>query len=153
MNFAFLPAILHCDILCFIRFQMSFSDFKELTGFTGSELAELAGKCFKDAQIIHGHTFYQGQNRHTYAQTTLTFRGKKYHFRKGQLSLFLKMVRDGEDMAIWDKNKGVSHLCHSKSCITPEHLVLETSEQNRERDECNNRGYCVEHGGREKCIF
>ncbi len=37
----------------------------------------------------------------------------------------------------------VSHLCHRTRCIRPDHLTLESGEQNRERAHCKNQSQCT----------
>lgn len=37
----------------------------------------------------------------------------------------------------------VSHICHCKSCVKPEHLVLENHETNMERMHCISQGVCT----------
>lgn len=63
-----------------------------------------------------------------------------------------KLLRD--DVPRYD-SRGileVSHLCHNKICIKPQHLVLESHEQNCERKRCECLGYCtLEHVP--PCIF
>ena len=114
----------------------SFRDLKSITDLTQAETDELKQRCFKDCQEIDGHILYKGQDGPNYSQITFTLRSKRYHLRKAQLSLFLKLKEVGYDMASWTMDMSTSHLCHKKACIKPEHLVLETNEENRERDGC-----------------
>ena len=37
----------------------------------------------------------------------------------------------------------VSHLCHNKLCLNPQHLCLETNIVNRERQHCVNQNSCT----------
>ena len=39
----------------------------------------------------------------------------------------------------------VSHLCHCKSCLNPDHLVLEPGPTNLERKMCKKSGVCIGH--------
>lgn len=49
-------------------------------------------------------------------------------------------------------NLEVSHLCHNKLCIRPDHLILESHEANCERKSCQLLGQCVRHHD-PPCIF
>ena len=37
----------------------------------------------------------------------------------------------------------VSHICHHRRCVNPEHLVLEAAQTNAERNFCKNNGICL----------
>ena len=39
----------------------------------------------------------------------------------------------------------VSHLCHNKSCINPDHLVMEAHEVNMQRVHCVSQGLCTKN--------
>lgn len=47
----------------------------------------------------------------------------------------------------------VSHLCHQRLCMTPEHLVLEPKAVNSERTHCVRQGHCSHHGEHPDCLF
>ena len=55
--------------------------------------------------------------------------------------------KDGQDHILH-----VSHLCHTKRCINPDHLVLEANIINSERTTCASQGVCT---GRHQppCMF
>lgn len=38
----------------------------------------------------------------------------------------------------------VSHLCHNKSCVKSDHLVLESNATNISREKCSRIGTCTE---------
>lgn len=46
----------------------------------------------------------------------------------------------------------VSHLCHKRTCVNPDHLVLETHGTNAERRHCNAQGLCTA-GHEPHCLF
>ena len=84
---------------------------------TAEELNYLSTVCFRDAQDVEGHLYYKGQERKAYAQTSFTLRGTKYHMRKAQLSLFLKLKEEGFQMENWGEKLTTSHLCHKKEVL------------------------------------
>ena len=131
---------------------MSFPELKSMSDMTAEELNYLSTVCFRDAQDVEGHLYYKGQERKAYAQTSFTLRGTKYHTRKAQLSLFLKLKEEGFQMENWGEKLTTSHLCHKKDCLQKEHLTLETLEYNRERDDCLWRGHCLGHKDRPQCL-
>jgi len=45
----------------------------------------------------------------------------------------------------------VSHLCHNKLCITPNHLSYEPQKINNQRNSCKLNGECTGHRGQKKC--
>lgn len=57
---------------------------------------------------------------------------KKFHFE------------DGEE---------VSHRCHQRHCVNPEHLSLESKEINRERNMCRHENVCQHHTGKLDCLL
>ena len=52
----------------------------------------------------------------------------------------------------WPVSTQVSHLCHRKSCINPNHLVYEPQWTNLKRNYCGNSGSC-DCGMNPKCIL
>ena len=133
---------------------MSLADLKALSNISPEELADLREICYKDCQEVEGHLYYKGVDTKKYSQTNFQLRNIRFHMRKAQLSLFLKLKAiDTFDFDTWDDSKGVSHLCHKKTCIQKEHLELETLEHNRERDNCFKVGRCVGHKNRPNCAL
>ena len=132
---------------------MSFSDLKAHTGLTASEVAELRRICYNQCEEKDGHLFYKGIDTGKYAQTSFKLRNTHFHLKKAQLSLFLKLIDSGFAMDEWGESMQTSHLCHKKACIKIEHLNLETSEQNRERDECKRLNRCPGHKDLPNCII
>ena len=133
---------------------MSLADLKALSNISPEELADLREICYKDCEKVEGHLFYRGIDTKKYSQTNFQLRNTRFHMRKAQLSLFLKLKEDENfDIDSWDDTKGVSHLCHRKTCIEEGHLQLETLEHNRERDNCLKVGRCVGHKDRPNCIL
>ena len=117
-----------------------------------AEIDYLKRVCFDDVQDSNGHLFYRGLEKGKYARTSPTLRSTKYHMRKAQLSLFLKLKEVGFDMKEWGEELTTSHLCHKKDCLRQDHLCLETLEQNRERDERNRRRQCSGHKDQPDCL-
>ena len=133
--------------------EMSFSDLKAHTGWTASEVEELKRICFNKCEENNGHLFYRGVDTGKYSQTSFKLRNTHFHLNKAQLSLFLKLIDSGFDMNEWDERLQTSHLCHKKACLKAEHLSLETSEQNRERDECKRQNRCTGHKDLPNCLL
>ena len=47
----------------------------------------------------------------------------------------------------------VSHLCHTRLCVNPDHLSLEPRCINQEREHCRNQGVCAgQHDGHPDCL-
>ena len=133
---------------------MSLADLKAFSNITAEELADLRRICFGKCEEVNGHLFFKGVDTKKYAQTNFQFRNTRFHMKKAQLSYFLKIKeQESFDMETWGEDKCVSHLCHQKSCIKPEHLTLENNEQNRERDDCVRRGHCVGHQDQPNCLI
>jgi hypothetical protein len=47
----------------------------------------------------------------------------------------------------------VSHLCHNRSCVLAEHLVVEPRATNSSRTKCLLRGVCQGHGPHPNCLL
>jgi len=47
----------------------------------------------------------------------------------------------------------VSHLCHTRSCVLAEHLILESHATNSSRTKCQLRGVCQGHWPHPNCIL
>jgi len=47
----------------------------------------------------------------------------------------------------------ISHICHNKVCVNPNHLSHEPHEINMERERCKEKGVCKRHGCYNSCIF
>ena len=46
----------------------------------------------------------------------------------------------------------ISHICHHKLCVKPQHLVLETHDVNMGRLHCKNQGFCS-RGHQPHCLL
>lgn len=92
-------------------------------------------------------------NRSGYADLYLTSpNGRKMHTyaHRGVYMLqhkVLEIPRVNENGAKLE----ISHLCNTKICLNPTHLILETSNINRERKMCHKSGVCIGH--MPLCIF
>lgn len=47
----------------------------------------------------------------------------------------------------------LSHLCHNRTCILPDHLTVETIPINNERKICCSKGLCLGHEGQPECLL
>lgn len=47
----------------------------------------------------------------------------------------------------------VSHLCHNRRCVLPEHLTAESREENNYRKACVSAGQCAGHGDKPACLL
>ena len=47
----------------------------------------------------------------------------------------------------------VSHRCHTKLCVNPDHLLLESRRENNARKACARRGKCMGHGQAKACLY
>ena len=136
------------------RMTLSFENFRGLKGFTPEELTSLKTHCYAKKVDVDGHHMYMGRDLPNYSQTTIDFRGLRYHFKRHQLALFLKKVDDPTfDMATGWENMTTSHLCNKKRCINPMHLELESQELNVSRNACVRAGSCSHHGSSPDCII
>lgn len=67
-----------------------------------------------------------------------------------------KMIRLHKIMFFlrYRKNAEISHRCHLSSCINPEHMILESHQNNCLRRTCKKTQKCEGHGQRDDfCIF
>ena len=55
----------------------------------------------------------------------------------------------------WDipSELDASHLCGTRNCVRPDHLVLESREDNKSRQICHTSNVCIGHDPRPSCIF
>lgn len=55
----------------------------------------------------------------------------------------------------WDipSELDASHLCGTRNCVRPTHLVLESREENKSRQICHTFKVCTGHDPRPHCIF
>ena len=80
----------------------SMTDLKSIADLTQAETDELRQRCFKECVEVNGHLLFKGLDRPNYSQITFTLRSKRYHLRKAQLSLYLKLKEtNGFEMASW----------------------------------------------------
>lgn len=52
-----------------------------------------------------------------------------------------------------DRKMHVSHVCHNKKCINPDHLAYESAAENNSRKICQGNGECTGHRGSKRCVF
>ena len=136
------------------KMTLSFENFRSLRGFTPEELARLTAHCYARMIDVDGHFLYMGRDEPNYSQTTIDFRGQRYHFKRHQLALWLKKREEPDfDVATgWD-NKTTSHLCNKKRCINPIHLELESSDLNNLRIARFQAGQCFHHDQAPDCLI
>jgi hypothetical protein len=71
-----------------------------------------------------------------------------YRLKTGGVDIPRQQAYDGVTVAV-----EVSHLCHNRLCVTPEHLVLEPHLINAERQHCVQQGRCTHHGVHPDCLL
>jgi hypothetical protein len=77
-------------------------------------------------------------------------------FKKSLDSHILAMIikRKANLEGPWPDGYTVSHLCHERRCVNPDHLELETMHINNERNKCVFRGSCEDrHIGFPPCLL
>ena len=47
----------------------------------------------------------------------------------------------------------ISHCCHEKLCVNPEHVSHEEHEVNMDREDCKEFKKCIGHGNYKPCVF
>ena len=77
----------------------------------------------------------------------LTHRGRRWNLKVHRLAFYLHLE------APLPRDKHVSHICHTKTCIKICHLSLEPQSVNNSRLVCKNEGYCGGHIGYKKCLL
>lgn len=118
------------------------------TIFTSSEQQFLSSKLFKYNVMNDCHIWYSSTNSDGYPIIRPNFRSKSQTFTVHRLIYFL-----GNNCHFSNSAYHVSHRCHTKLCIKLEHLSLEPSEINNERNLCRPNRTCKGHDGYENCIF
>ena len=106
-------------------------------------------------RIIQRHCFTSencsiwtdSKDRDGYGMIQFQFRGKQVKVRVNRLIFYFQS--GCSDM----KKLHVSHLCHNRICITPEHLSLEPQSTNNKRKTCKLDGECIGHYGYKSCIL
>ena len=130
-----------------------FAQFRGVRGWTDEDMKQLTEHCFRGKVEKDGHFLFLGKDGTDYPKTQFTIHGVKYAFRRHQLSLFLKLAEAGFNMDNWKDSDVASHLCHKKRCYNPDHLVLEDSGKNKERDTCVAQKTCRGHGDSPDCLL
>lgn len=117
--------------------------------FTEDEQNYLSSKLFKYNEINGCHIWYGGTDRDGYPIIRTKFRNKNRQlFTVHRLQYYLT-----NNCQFEDKSFHVSHLCHNKTCIKIQHLSLEPTEINSNRNRCKATKTCIGHNGFKNCIF
>lgn len=80
-----------------------------------------------------------------YGLCRFMFRGKRAKVRVHRLVYFMSVNRP-----VLTKMH-VSHLCHNKLCVRPDHLSYEPQQINNKRLKCKNDGECSGHYAYPRC--
>ena len=83
-----------------------------------------------------------------YGRKRVTINGKSFRVGAHTLSFFLS-----HEEVETDPGLEVSHLCHQKKCVRPDHLSMETKSTNNRRKQCVADGTCSGHGNFANCIL
>lgn len=66
--------------------------------------------------------------------------------------LMFKLFNPDVNLSLGDRKMQVSHRCHKNMCVNPNHLVLESDKDNKDRDGCRyGSTYRCPHSP--KCLF
>ena len=74
-------------------------------------------------------------------------KGRRLNLKVHRLMYY---IHNGEPIP---RDRHVSHRCHVRNCITPDHLSLEPQKVNNSRMICKNEGLCTGHHGHPDCLF
>ena len=77
-----------------------------------------------------------------------TFRGKRMWVRAHRITYYI-----AHECAPIEAAMHISHICHNKSCVNPQHLNKETQNINNNRNICKREGACHGHFGHPQCIL
>lgn len=80
-----------------------------------------------------------------YGYARMTWKSKAYRVHRLTYMVFHQVCEI-------DTDKEVSHLCHTKDCVNPRHLVLENHHINMSRQECLLAKNCLK-SHTPNCIF
>ena len=83
-----------------------------------------------------------------YGILRVMFRGHRLRLRAHRVMFYLE--NDFEPMA---PSECLSHLCHKKLCVTPDHLVLEPLMINLQHRRCKVSRRCQGHGPYRPCLI
>ena len=78
-------------------------------------------------------------------------RHKELHGDSNQYYVHRLSYMGFHEMETIPNNLQVSHLCGTRRCVNPSHLVLEDRNTNKSRQSCHSRGWCGTH--RPQCVF
>ena len=131
------------------------AQFLAIPDLTPVEIQTLSDHCYRGHVKINNHYFFHGKEGKDYAKTSFNLRGVQYLIRRHQLALFLKLKQCDGSLESWGSGGGgeASHLCHTKACYNPEHVVLESQDINKQRNVCAAEKLCRGHGSAPQCIM
>ena len=138
---------MHFFVSCKFLFQTKW--YKLLSSWSIEKRDELIDNLDKSTETPvtnnpHGCVFWKHRvNNMGYPRYALTVAKGVYCDIPVNRLVFSIMHKDTPECE-FDK-KDVSHLCHRRNCVNPDHLVLESRQENNARKRCVSKGVCSGH--------
>ena len=128
---------------------MASTFFQNINNLTTEEIYRLSKLLNKYVCVKNGcHTWHGEADRCGYGQFRITFRGARIRLKAHRV--MFAMANPNITLAA---SMDVSHLCHNKLCVSPEHLSYEPYSINNNRMVCKNEGECHSHHGFKDCML
>lgn len=111
----------------------------------------------KFSAVLHRNSHFSGQcqlwngqiDKYGYGLVRVPFAGKRLKLNVHRLAFYLSQSASVK----LETSLHVSHLCHNKLCISPNHLSYEPPSVNLSRNCCRLDGECKGHRGYRRCIL
>lgn len=95
------------------------------------------------------HTWQGRTDAYGYGEIRFKFRGVRLCLKAHRVVFALA----NPHLPLQTGSYDVSHLCHNRQCVKPEHLSYEPHSVNNKRLACKNEGECGGHRGYNDCLL
>ena len=146
MNF---PCFSHFLIEFLVTGEMAMAFYRQK--LSGEDLAKFADVLSRNSHFFRQCQLWDGaeEDKCGYGLVRITHAGKRLKLRVHRLAFYLSQAA----VTYLEPSVHVSHLCHNKRCILPEHLSYEPASVNIARNSCRRDGECKGHRGFRRCVL
>ena len=111
------------------------------TSLTESEKTSMRQRVRSGCQLSdHGHLVINGIEKDEYSKVRIYLRGQSYSVNRAKVCYYVD-----NDFQSLPSNMQLSHLCHVKSCVHPDHITMESASTNNSRKKCFEAKMCLGH--------